>query len=53
MPTLSAEESWMSDAENTVREILGELDDRMRVVLEMGMILALQGQREGLVEIVV
>lgn len=52
MPKISVEESWMIDAENTVREILGELDDRMRVAVELGMVLALQGHREGLIELV-
>jgi hypothetical protein len=53
MPTLSADQTWMSEAENTVREVLGDLDDRMRVAVELGMILALKGSREGLVELVV
>jgi hypothetical protein len=52
MPTLSADQSWMSEAENLVRDAMGELDDRMRVVLELGMILALKGSREGLIELV-
>ena len=52
MGELSAEETWMLEAKETASRVLGELDDRLMAALEVGMVLGIQGHREGLVELV-
>lgn len=49
---LSFAESWMTELETKLEDAVGQLDDQARALIQLTARFVLEGQREGLVELI-